>query len=71
MNRQLVGFLVRGKLTPGENVLGIEPLIVASPQPLPPLTNALNQVSSSLLVNYKISRPGHFSDKLAVGRWLN
>ena len=38
MNGQLVGFLVRGKLTPGENVykvLGIEALING---PLPPIS---------------------------------
>ena len=65
MNGQLVGFLMRGKLTPGENVykvLGMEPLIIA------PLTYTLNQVSSPLLVPYKSSQPGHFPDKLAVGR---
>ena len=48
MNDQLVGFLVRGKLTPGVHVykvLVIEPLNIAGP----PLTCTLNQVSSPFL----------------------
>ena len=58
MNCKLVGFLVRGKLIPGENfykILDSQPIIIAQ------LTYILNQISSSPLVPDKNSQPGHVS----------
>lgn len=58
MNGQLVGFLVKGKLTPGKNfykAVGIrEPLIIAN-------TDTKSCHGSLPLIPYKSSHPGHFT----------
>ena len=68
MNGQLVGFLVRGKFIPGENVykvVGIEPLIIAQP---PSSVINLHTKSGQFSAPIVPSQPGHFTDKLAAGR---